>query len=257
MNETPKHLKYLFKKKETKYCIVIPVINEGERIINQIKFLKNISFDFDIIIADGGSTDKSLKLDFLTKNNVRALLIKTDTGGLSSQLRIAYKFVLKENYHGVITIDGNGKDSIDSIYEFRKFLDRGYDMIQGSRFIKGGKAINTPILRYLAIRLVHAPMISLISGFNYTDTTNGFRGYSRGYLSHPKVLPFRSVFKSYELLAYLSVMAPKLKLKTCEIPVTRAYPSKGKTPTKISPIIGNIKLILILFNLLMGRYNVK
>ncbi len=257
MNEIPKHIEHIFKRKRTKYCIVIPVINEGERIINQLKLLKKISFEFDIIIADGGSNDGSLKSDFLINNNVRALLIKTDTGGLSSQLRIAYKFVLKENYNGVITIDGNGKDSIDSIYEFRKFLDRGYDMIQGSRFIKGGKAINTPIFRYLAIRLIHAPMISLISGFKFTDTTNGFRGYSRLYLSHPKVLPFRSVFKSYELLAYLSVKAPKLKLKTCEIPVTRAYPSKGKTPTKISPIFGNIKLILILFNLLIGRYNVR
>ncbi len=62
---------------------------------------------------------------------------------------------------------------------------------------------------------------------------------------------------TYELLAYLSVKADKLKLKTCEIPVTREYPKTGKTPTKISFFKGNSELMKILFNNLFNKYDVK
>jgi dolichol-phosphate mannosyltransferase len=58
----------------------------------------------------------------------------------------------------------------------------------------------------------------------------------------------------YELLAYLSVRASQLGLKTCEVPVTRAYPHKGKTPTKISFWRGNGELLKILFDNLRGKY---
>ena len=39
---------------------------------------------------------------------------------------------------------------------------------------------------------------------------------------------------SYELLAYLSVRATQLGMRACEIPVARAYPKRGRTPTKIT-----------------------
>ena len=62
---------------------------------------------------------------------------------------------------------------------------------------------------------------------------------------------------TYELLAYLSVRASQLGYKTCEIPVTREYPKKGKTPTKISFFKGNSELIKILIKNFFGVYNPK
>jgi hypothetical protein len=37
--------------------------------------------------------------------------------------------------------------------------------------------------------------------------------------------------------------------------VTRAYPKGEKTPTKISPIKGNINLLKILFSAVAGKYD--
>jgi len=108
--------------------------------------------------------------------------------------------------------------------------------------------------RPVAIKLLHAPVISLTAGYRFTDTTNAFRAHSKKYLTHPGVAPFRDVFVNQELLAYLSVRASQLGLRVCEIPVTRAYPKTGKTPTKISPIKGNALLLRILINNLFGRY---
>ena len=56
-----------------------------------------------------------------------------------------------------------------------------------------------------------------------------------------EVAPFRDVFWNYELHYYLArARAARLGYRCLELPVTRAYPIMTKTPTKISPIKGNL-----------------
>ena len=164
-------------------------------------------------------------------------------------------FALGRGYKGVLTIDGNNKDSIEDVPRFIEKLREGYDLVQGSRFIRGGRAVNTPPIRYAAVRLIHAPLTSLAARQWFTDTTNAYRAYSREYLTHPDVRPLRDVFTGYELLAYLSIRATRLGLKACEVPVTRAYPATGKTPTKITGFKGNSDLLKILLAAMAGKYD--
>lgn len=253
--ELPRYAISELEPKRSKYCVCIFVINEGDKIRTQLKNMRNISQKIDVIIADGGSTDGSLELDFLKSVSIRTLLTKKDRGKLSTQMRMAFAYALRQNYAGIITIDGNNKDDSAAIPEFIKALDRGFDHIQGSRFIKGGKAINTPWERYFAVRVIHAPAISLASGFSYTDTTNGFRAYSRRLLLDPQVLPFRDVFSGYELHYYLAIRAVRLGYKAIELPVTRSYPSTGPTPTKISPIKGKLTILATLFKACLHQFN--
>lgn len=246
----------VFKEKSSNYVLLIPVINEGERIARELARAKTNNIDklVDIVICDGGSTDKSLNEDKLKKLGVNSLLTKMDSGKQGAQLRMGIFWSLARKYQGILTIDGNDKDSIEDIPRFIEKLKSGYDFIQGSRFIRGGKAINTPLIRYLAVRLIHAPIISITAGKLFTDTTNAYRAYSSRYLSDKKVLPLRDIFTGYELLAYLSVRASQLGYKVAEIPVARCYPKTGKTPTKISFFRGNFELLKVLFKNLFGAY---
>lgn len=247
----------LWLGKKHPYCVVIPVINEGNRIKNLLKRMgnSNIYSIADVIIADGGSTDGSLEVNELKKEGVRGLLVKKGPGKLSAQLRCAYSFVLDHGYDGVVTIDGNDKDDPRAITKFINALDVGYDFVQASRFVQGGVSENTPKIRDLAIRYIHAPCLNLASGFKWTDTTQGFRAYSRQMLIDERVAPFRNVFMSYELLAYLSYLVPKLGYKCVEIGTNRTYPV-GEIPTKISAIKGNLEVLLVLFKACLGFYNV-
>ena len=246
-----------FVPKQTKYCLLIPIINEGERITKELKRAQasNIQQIIDIIICDGNSTDGCTEQTQLQSLGTNTLLIKKDIGKQGAQLRMGIWWALERGYQGIITIDGNNKDSIESVPLFIEKLDQGYDYIQGSRYISGGEAINTPLSRHLAVKYIHAPIISKIAGQKFSDTTNAFRAYSKKYLLHPQVKPLRDVFMTYELLAYLSVRANQLGLKTTEVPVVRAYPKKGKTPTKISPFKGNLELLKILHYVAKGKYN--
>jgi glycosyltransferase involved in cell wall biosynthesis len=239
-----------------RWCIVIPVINEGERIMKLLARMtaSNIHNIADIIIVDAGSSDSSLELNYLIRHSVKGLLVKKDSGKLSAQLRCAYAFILDHGYDGVITIDGNNKDNPAAIPDFIDALKQGYDFIQASRFIREGVAKNTPKIRYIAIRFIHAPLLSLFSGFKWTDTTQGFRAYSKRILIDQKVAPFREVFNSYELLAYMSYRIPRLGYRCIELPTAREYP-KGEIPTKISGLKGNLNLIYILIKTCIGKYN--
>lgn len=246
-------------EKRHKYAVCIPVINEGEKIKNELDkiYINEIFKIADIIICDGGSTDGSLEKSFLKSKNASTLLVKKDKGKLSAQLRMGFDYACKVGYEGVITVDGNDKDDTSSIVDFVRLLEQGYDFIQGSRYIKGGKAINTPKIRHCAVKFLHVPIISHKAKFKYTDTTNGFRGHSRKMLQDKKMNIFRDVFDTYELLAYISVRAPRLGYKVIETPVIRKYPESGKVPTKISFLKGNMDLLKILWRIICNYYDPK
>jgi glycosyltransferase involved in cell wall biosynthesis len=245
-----------YSPKRADYCLCIPIINEGERIHKELLRAKSSGIDrhCDIIICDGDSVDGCTDRNILMDLGVNTLLVKKDAGRQGAQLRMGFWWALQRGYEGIVTIDGNNKDSIEDVPSFTEKLKEGFDFIQGSRYLPGGKAINTPLIRSLSVRLIHSPLISLTARYRFTDTTNAFRGYSRKYLEHPKVLPFRDVFMTYELLAYLSVRASQLGMKVCEIPVTRAYPINASVPTKISFFSGNLLLMKILLRNLFGAY---
>lgn len=253
--DIPNYTEEIFSKKKNDYALVIPVINEGNKIRNQLKKVKLNNLNVDVIIADGGSSDGSLDSNFLQEQEVRTILIKNDLGKLSSQLRIAYFWALKEGYKGIITIDGNGKDDVSYISKIKNRLMQGYDYIQGSRYISGGISKNTPIHRKIGNQLILTPLISLSTGFKFTDTTNGFRGYSSKFLQDNNVQPFRNIFCNYELLFYLSIRACKLNFRICEVPVSRIYPKGAPIPTKIVGIKAKLNILKETISAIMGFYN--
>ena len=240
------------------YAVVVPVINEGARLHGLLQKMQALgtAHSADIVIVDGCSSDGSLEPAQLKAYGVHSLLLKTGDGKLGAQLRCAYAYLLDQGYNGIVTIDGNGKDDPSTIPHFIAKLQAGYDFVQASRFIKGGRGVNTPLTRLLAIRLIHAPLLSLASGFHWTDTTQGYRAYSRSLLADPRVGVFRKEFSSYELLFYLSYIAPRLHYRCVELPTVRSYPV-GAVPTKISTIQGNLNILITLIKVITGHFNVK
>lgn len=253
--EVPEYKKIEFKKKANKYCLVIPVINEGEKFHKQLAKLKKYSKLVDIIIADGGSTDNTVDKKILKSNNVTDLLVKTGPGKLGAQYRMAYSYAMNKGYQGLVQMDGNDKDGAEAILNFIKKLDDGFNYIQGSRYMPGGKAINTPLEREVANKYIFSPLLSLAAGKIYLDTSNGFRAYNRKLLLDTRLKLFRNIFSSYEILFYITARANRLRLKCTSIPVVRSYPPVGKTPTKITGFGKKFAVLLMAIKAAIGLYN--
>lgn len=235
-------------------ALVIPVINEGDRIRGQLRQIQAANPPVDVVIADGGSTDGSLDPDFMRDVGVVAVLVKTGDGKLSAQLRMAYSWCLRASYSGIVTMDGNGKDGVEAVAEMVRMLEEGYDYVQASRYLPGGQAENTPLDRAIANRFIHAPLLSLGGRHWYTDTTNGFRAYSARYLLDPRVQPFRDVFQRYELLFYLTVRAGQIGMRIGDVPAVRRYPKRSPTPTKIDSISKKLDVLRQTLDAALGRY---
>jgi glycosyltransferase involved in cell wall biosynthesis len=240
--------------RQHRWAICVFVINEGEKVRKQLRAMKDYGDLVDLIVADGGSTDGSLTEELMREVNAKALLVKTGPGKLSAQMRMAMDYCMSEGYDGVIVIDGNGKDGLEAIPSFVEALQAGWDHLQGSRFIPGGHHENTPLSRYLAVNLLHAPMVTLASGFRYTDTTNGFRAYSRTLLTDPQIDIFRPCFDRYQLHYHLAIEAARQGFRVKELPVSRVYPASGKTPTKIKGFGGMFAVLRQLLEVCIGKY---
>jgi dolichol-phosphate mannosyltransferase len=223
--------------------------------MSQLGRMAALHLPADVLICDGGSTDGSNDPALISCHGVRTLLIKTGPGKLSAQLRVLFAYALEQGYAGMVTIDGNGKDGVEAIPQFLAALRDGFDFVQGSRYVPGGSEENTPLDRKLGLKLIHAPLLSLASGFSYTDTTNGFRAFSDRFLLDPRLQPFRDVFDTYNLHYYLSVKAPRLGYRVTELPVRRVYPANGPTPSKIGGVAGKAAILKLLLYTVMGRYN--
>lgn len=137
--------------------------------------------------------------------------------------------------------------------QFVAKLREGYDYVQGSRYAPGGIAENTPLERTIGNRLIHPPILSLAGRHWFTDTTNGFRAYSRRYLTDPRVQPFREVFFAYELLFYLTARAGQLGYRVCELGVRRSDP----VPNKITGAGAKWGIIKQLLAAASGQFNPK
>lgn len=243
-------------EKRNDYALLIPTWNEGERIrieLNRLK-VKNIPKAIDIFILDAGSSDGSLDENFLKEIGIRAILTIKEKGQANAY-KSGFSKVSDEKYKGVVTVDGNNKDSVEQVMDFVYLLNI-YDFVQGSRFIGGGNHENTPISRVLAMKLFSNPLLTLSSGFKYTETMSAFRGFSMRIIDDERLNIFREIFQSWELQWYMANMIPKLGYKVIEIPQRRIYPKKGKIQTKIN-FIGNIRIVFQLIKVALGFYNEK
>lgn len=230
--EPPAFETHEFAPKRTRYCFITVVWNEGERLKQQLARMQERAVLADIIVADGRSTDGSTEPSFLQQRGVRTLLI-TDERGLCTATRMALAYAIEQGYEGVITVDGNGKDGVEAVTDFIAALDEGYDLIQGSRYLRGAVQKNTPLDRYLGTRLIMSPFISVGARHFFSDPTNAFRACSRRYLIDAGLQPIRKEFVRFNLQLYLTYRANRLGYRVKEIPVRRCYPDDGSVPTKI------------------------
>ena len=243
-----------FFPKRTDYCVCITVFNEGDRIREQLSRMKPRAGLADILIADGRSSDGSTDPNLLQAMGVRALL-STDERGSGTATRVGVAYAMHEGYNGIVTIDGNGKDGVEAMPDFLAELRNGYDLVQGSRFMRGGFHKNTPWDRRLGIQCVMVPLLGLSCGFWYSDPPNAFRAMSMRFLADHRVQPMRRIFVRFNLQLYFIWRAAKLGFKVKEIPVRRVYPDDGTVPTKIHGWRLKFLNLLEFLRVISGKYN--
>ena len=114
---------------------------------------------------------------------------------------------------------------------YEKFTE-GYQVVCPSRFMKGGKMINSPFLKGILTRLASF-FLFYFTTFPIKDPTNSFRLFSRNLINSVKI----ESNKGFTLSLELTAKAHRLGFKIVEIPTTWIERDKGKSRFRLISFI--------------------
>jgi len=225
--------KFSFKK----VSILVPLYNEEESLrplISEIRSaLKKIDINYEIMLVDDGSTDKSLEIIkeiARTDNKIRFISFRKNYGK-SAALQLGFKHVSGD---AVITMDADLQDDPAEIQNLLAKLDEGYDLVSGWKKIR-----HDPFIKKHSSKFFNY-MTRLMSGIKIHDFNCGLKGYRKEVV--------KSVDIYGELHRYVPVLAGWQGFKITEI-VVKHHPRKyGKTKFGISRFFkGFVDLITVVF----------
>ncbi len=222
-------------KEPKKYLVGICSYNEGEKIKRVLKKFNDYGC-YDVLLVDDGSTDRSL--ENLPNNPSFKLIRNPKTMGAGYGVRQAIRHARGQNYQAIFFVSGNDKDDPQDIVKLKKAIEEGYDFVQGSRYLKGGKYGRMPFYRTLATKWIHPLLFSLITQQRITDSTNGFRAIRLSIFADSRIDLNQEWLNHYELEPYVFYKAIKLGYKVKEVPVSKIYPPKKEGYTKMKPFSG-------------------
>jgi glycosyltransferase involved in cell wall biosynthesis len=163
-----------------KALAVVPAYNEEATLGHVIVGLRDVVPEFDILVVDDGSTDRTREI--AEAAGVRVLRLPFNVG-IGGAVQSGFTFALENGYDFMVQVDGDGQHDPHEIATLVKEMkaDRHTDVIVGSRFLKDLQYVG-PISRRAGIH-VFAFLLSRIVGQKVTDPTSGFRLYNRRAIS--------------------------------------------------------------------------
>jgi len=165
----------------TRLSIVIPARNEEGCICSTIEHLHlelNIhQVPHEIIVVDDGSTDRTWNL--LTELSKRLPeLVPVRNGAPHGFGRAVIAGLNHMKGDAVVIMMADESDDCRDVVRYWNELNKGWDCVFGSRFIKGGGVIDYPRIKLFLNRLANY-FLKVVFRIQLNDTTNAFKMYRR------------------------------------------------------------------------------
>jgi dolichol-phosphate mannosyltransferase len=161
--------------------VVIPARNEQECICAAIESLhdelQRHKIPHEIIVVDDGSSDSTWEL---LLNAVECLpeLKPLQNRGQHGFGRAVIAGLDRMSGDAVVIMMADLSDTPGDVVQYWRELNNGYDCVFGSRFIKGGKAVDYPLVKLVLNRIANT-FLRVLFGIRLNDTTNAFKAYRR------------------------------------------------------------------------------
>jgi len=162
----------------TNISVVIPTYNERDNVVLLVRQIVKLLPDSTILVVDDNSPDgtaealRNLKIPNLT------VFVRNERG-LGSALRYGIKKALELETEFVVTMDADLSHNPTYLPQMVKLaVEADYDLVIGSRYVKGGGIENWPLRRRVISRGANY-LFRLISRSPLNDNTSNYRVYSR------------------------------------------------------------------------------
>ena len=157
---------------DKKILIIIPAYNEEESIVPVITVLQRDYPQFDYVIINDGSSDRT---EQICREHDFHLVSQPINLGLAGAFQTGMKYALKNGYDAALQFDADGQHLPQYIQPMLDKLSEGYDIVIGSRFVSEKKPFT---LRMIGNYLISFA-IRLTTGKKINDPTSGMRMYNQ------------------------------------------------------------------------------
>lgn len=212
-----------------KIIISIPAYNEeatlGDVIYNVHNIMKTMSYIYEIIVLNDGSTDGTSSVarehDALVYSHHRNF-------GLAETFRSEIKFTLENDADVIVHIDADGQYRAEDIPKLiGPIMEGEADLVLGSRFM--GTIEEMPIVKKLGNR-AFSKVVSQISGLKITDSQTGFRVFTKEVAETVKVT------STYTYTQEQIIKSAENKFRIKEVPIYFAKRHKGESRLMSNPL---------------------
>lgn len=224
-----------------KVSAIIAAYNEAGNIEEVICGLKKVGHLIDeIIVVDDGSSDETSSV--ASNSGARVIKLESNKGkgeAIKSGINAATGDVF-------LFIDGDGQDDPGEIPSLLDGILKGYDLVNGSRFLGTFEEGAIGKINYFGNFMI-TQIINFLFGTKITDSQAGFRCVKAEYVKR-----WNLKAESYEIETEMILKAIKNRLRIMEVPVTRKKRGSGRT--KFRRIKHGFR---ILFMILKEKYFIR
>lgn len=229
--------------------IIIPVYNEAKRIRGTLlsirDYLSRQDYAYEIIVVNDGSGDTTSQIILDLKGKIKTLKLIDNKNNYGKGCVVRQGLLQAKGEYRLFT-DADNSTQITELENFLPYLEKGYDIIIGSRAISGSKIVKAQPFHRKVLGKVYSILSHLITGLHdVVDTQCGFKLFSEK--SVKDILP-RCKVNGWSFDSEILIIAQKLGYKIKETPIT--WTNESNTKVKF---FGMVKSIL---DLLKIRYNI-
>jgi glycosyltransferase involved in cell wall biosynthesis len=200
---------------------VIAAYNEGPVIGDVIRRVRAVlKPGDDILVVDDGSKDDTSE----AARAAGARVVRQEPN--QGKGRAIIRGLQEAVGDAVLFIDGDGQDYPEEIPLLLAEMDKGADLVNGSKFIGRLKEGEISVPNYFGNRFMSG-LINLLFGVRITDSQAGFRCFRLD-----KLRGIRLTAKEYEIETEMLIKAIRRGFKIVEVPVTRDRRAAGRTSFK-------------------------
>ncbi len=234
--------------------IVLPTYCEAENVENLINEIQELKLDLTISMIDDSSPDGTAEIARKLQGryaNIH-LISRPEKLGLGTAITTGFRHILKSRKvpDYIVTMDADYSHNPQDIPRLLDAARKGYDLVIGSRYYRGGKVNGWSLRRRLISRLANV-IAAITVGGRLHDCTSGFRCYSRHYV---KDVLQNLHSQTYEIQIETIRQARLKGFAVKEIPITFVDRKRGKSKLTaiesqafvtyiVKSILGNLLLL--------------